>query len=276
MTIVRSLLQHEVSLNRALKLCGMAKKRWYYEPKRRETDVDLDMLQMIRRSGTRDRSTAPEGWPLRCPEGWAGWSTANGAPHLQEDGVGRATTHAGPQGPLDADQGGPPQRGLGDGPHTMSGAVRWIGGVSASTCWTSSPGNGSPTGSVHWPLQMSLSSRWWRRSPLPNPTARSSHSNATTAPSMRAKNSERPPPFWASISASSVPTRRSRTATWMVPRHTQARVHLAARFRKLSGGRGGHIRGIPGLQPFQTALCTQVCPAGRVPCIMGGKAEMRD
>ena len=48
MTMVRSMLQHGVSLNRALKLCGMAKKRWYYEPKRREVAIDLDMLQMIR------------------------------------------------------------------------------------------------------------------------------------------------------------------------------------------------------------------------------------
>ena len=48
MTIVRSLLQHGASLNRALKLCGMAKKRWYYEPKRREMDIDLAMLQMMR------------------------------------------------------------------------------------------------------------------------------------------------------------------------------------------------------------------------------------
>ena len=48
MTIVRSMLQHGVSLNRALKLCGMAKKRWYYEPKQREMAIDLDMLQMIR------------------------------------------------------------------------------------------------------------------------------------------------------------------------------------------------------------------------------------
>lgn len=45
MIIVRSLLQHEVSLNRALKLCCMAKKRWHYKPERREIDVDLDMLR---------------------------------------------------------------------------------------------------------------------------------------------------------------------------------------------------------------------------------------
>lgn len=96
----------------------------------------------------------------------------------------------------------------------MSGAVRWLGGASAPTCWTSSPGNGSPTGSVRWPLPTSPSRHRWRRSPSPSQTAQSSHSNATTAPSMQARSSGRPPPVWASIPTSSASTRRSRTATW--------------------------------------------------------------
>ena len=54
----------------------------------------------------------------------------------------------------------------------------------------------------------------------------------------------------------------------------QAQVHLAARLLNLSGGRGGHIRSIPKLQPFQAVLGTQVRPAGQVLCIMGSKAQM--
>ena len=34
MTIVQSLIQHKMSLNRALKLCGVTKKRGYYKPER--------------------------------------------------------------------------------------------------------------------------------------------------------------------------------------------------------------------------------------------------
>ena len=48
MTIVRGLLQREMSLNRALKLCGVTKKRWYHKPKRRDLAIDPDMLRMIR------------------------------------------------------------------------------------------------------------------------------------------------------------------------------------------------------------------------------------
>ena len=48
MTIVQSLMQHKMSLNKALKLCGVTKKRWYYKPKQRELVINPDMLQMIR------------------------------------------------------------------------------------------------------------------------------------------------------------------------------------------------------------------------------------
>ena len=48
MTIVQSLIQHKMSLNKALKLCGVTKKRWYYKPKQRELAINPDMLQMIR------------------------------------------------------------------------------------------------------------------------------------------------------------------------------------------------------------------------------------
>ena len=47
MTIVQSLIQHKMSLNRALNLCGVTKKRWYYKPKQRELTINLDMLRMI-------------------------------------------------------------------------------------------------------------------------------------------------------------------------------------------------------------------------------------
>ena len=45
----QSLLQREMFLNRALKLCGVTKKRWYHKPKRREMAIDLDLLRMIRK-----------------------------------------------------------------------------------------------------------------------------------------------------------------------------------------------------------------------------------
>ena len=47
MTIVQSLIQHKMSLNKALKLCGVTKKRWYYKPKQRELAINPDILQMI-------------------------------------------------------------------------------------------------------------------------------------------------------------------------------------------------------------------------------------
>lgn len=49
-----------------------------------------------------------------------------------------------------------------------------------------------------------------------------------------------------------------------------------SRALKLPEGRGGHIRGIPGLQPFQAVLCPEVRPAEQIPYIMGGEAQMRD
>ena len=47
MTIVHSLIQHKMSLNKALKLCGVTKKRLHYKPKQRELAINLDMLQII-------------------------------------------------------------------------------------------------------------------------------------------------------------------------------------------------------------------------------------
>ena len=47
MTAVQEMVRQDVSLTKALRWCGVTRKRWYYEPKPRKTATDPDMLQMI-------------------------------------------------------------------------------------------------------------------------------------------------------------------------------------------------------------------------------------
>ena len=44
----QSLIQQEMSLTKALRWCGVTRKRWYYKPKARKPAVNLDILQLIR------------------------------------------------------------------------------------------------------------------------------------------------------------------------------------------------------------------------------------
>ena len=46
--VAQSLIQQEMSLNKALRWCGMTRKRWYYMPKARQPAVNRDVLQLIR------------------------------------------------------------------------------------------------------------------------------------------------------------------------------------------------------------------------------------
>ena len=56
----------------------------------------------------RGRSTAPEGWSLRCPEGWAVVNRKTVCRIYKRMG-GTSHNVCEPQGPLDTDQGGPSQ-----------------------------------------------------------------------------------------------------------------------------------------------------------------------
>ena len=48
MMAAQSLIQQEMSLTKALRWCGVTRKRWYYKPKARKPAVNLDILQLIR------------------------------------------------------------------------------------------------------------------------------------------------------------------------------------------------------------------------------------
>ena len=51
MTVVQSLLQHKMSMNRALKMCGVTKKRWCYKPKQQELAINLHATNDTRNTG---------------------------------------------------------------------------------------------------------------------------------------------------------------------------------------------------------------------------------
>ncbi len=47
----QSLIRQEMSLNKALRWCGVTRKRWwYYKPKARESAVNRNVLQLIRQT----------------------------------------------------------------------------------------------------------------------------------------------------------------------------------------------------------------------------------
>ena len=48
MMAAQSLIHQEMSLNKALRWCGVARKRWHYKPKARESAVNRNVLQLIR------------------------------------------------------------------------------------------------------------------------------------------------------------------------------------------------------------------------------------
>ena len=48
MMAAQSLIHREMSLNKALRWCGVTRKRWYYKPKARESAVNRNVLQLIR------------------------------------------------------------------------------------------------------------------------------------------------------------------------------------------------------------------------------------
>ena len=43
----RQLNQQDMSLNKALRWCGVTRKKWYHKPKARESVADPSMMQMI-------------------------------------------------------------------------------------------------------------------------------------------------------------------------------------------------------------------------------------
>ena len=251
MTIVRSTLQHGVSLNRALKLCGIAKKRWYYEPKQREMVIDLDMLQMIREIrderpfyGTRrvaaemsrrlDRVVNRK--TVRRIYRRMGWDE----PQRMRVPKIRWT-------PIKADR---PNEGLGDGHHLcLVRSGRWMvlllqraghlhpamASYRFSTLVTADTAIESLVEAVavakpdcsRFTLQCDNGSQYAGKKFRKAASLLGIHLSFIRTHNAGAERPHR-----------------------VVPRHAQARVHLATRFLKLSGGRGGHIRGIPGLQPL--------------------------
>ena len=77
--------------------------------------VDLDML---RTTGDTRRDAVlrhTKGGRRSAQNAGLDGQPQDGAPHLQENGMGQTTTYAGSQGPLDTDQGGSFQRWLEDG-----------------------------------------------------------------------------------------------------------------------------------------------------------------
>ena len=91
MTAVQEMVRQDASLTKALKWCGVTRKRWYYKPKARKTAVDPDMLQMIQqireeRALLRDqkngRGSVQKAWHAGQPQ----TCTA----HIQENGLGSA------------------------------------------------------------------------------------------------------------------------------------------------------------------------------------------
>ena len=172
MMAAQSLIHQEMSLNKALRWCGVTRKRWYYKPKARESAVNRNVLQLIRQMreerpfyGTR-RMAAELSRMLGRPVnremvrrvyrrmGWASRRRISSAPRP----AGRQSRQ-----PV------PTRSGRRTSP--TSGAAPSTAGVTASTFWTSSPGSGSPTGSTPWPPRASPSSRSSRPSPQPSRTA---------------------------------------------------------------------------------------------------------
>ena len=49
MMAARQLNQQDMSLNKALRWCGVTRKRWYHKPKARESVADPSMMQMIQK-----------------------------------------------------------------------------------------------------------------------------------------------------------------------------------------------------------------------------------
>lgn len=82
--------------------------------------------------------------------------------------------------------------------------------MDGTTYWISLHGSGLHTASVPRPPPVAVESIVDVVS-APSQTTLHSPSSATTAPSVRAKGSERPHPFWASALRSSRPTHQSRT-----------------------------------------------------------------
>ena len=142
MMAVQKLIQQDMSLNKALRWCGVTRKRWYYVPKAWQSTVNRDALQLIQKIreerpfyGTRrmaaelsrrlDR-TVNRKLVRRVYKRMAGTSPSGPEPPRH---AGRPSRRPGPT-----------RSGRPTSP--TSGAVPSTGGVTASTFWTSSPGSG--------------------------------------------------------------------------------------------------------------------------------------
>ena len=185
----QSLIRQEISLNKALRWCGVTRKRWYYVPRARESAVDPDMLQMIQdireeRPFYGTRRTAAElsrrlnrtvnRKLVRRIYKRMGW----GLPEKASKG---AKTRWKPIRATRPNQ-------VWETDHTLH-LVRppSTGSAIASTSWTYSPDSGWPIGSTLWPPPTSPSSRWSRQSPWPNRTAPGSPCSVTTDPQYAGK-----------------------------------------------------------------------------------------
>ena len=88
MMAAQSLIHQEMSMNKALRWCGVTRKRWHYKPKARESAVNRNVLQMIRQIreerpfyGTRRMAAELSGMPdrpvnrnlVRRLYPWMGW-----------------------------------------------------------------------------------------------------------------------------------------------------------------------------------------------------------
>ena len=248
MRAVQRMVDQGMSLNGALRTCEVSKQRWYWRKKTRVSRTDANLLEMIldireRRPFYGTRRVAAElarrlGRPvnrkrIRRAYRLAGWSKP--APSQ-----GRC------QGPLEADRGGPGPTMSGRPTSRTCGAGRPTGGATASTYWTSSPGGGLPTGSTPWPppsvavdsLVEAVATAKPDCSRLTIQCDNGSQYAGKTVPKGRV-------PSWHQAQVHLEKHAPAERPHRVVPRHPQARVHLAARFLQLPADRGSHIRSVP-------------------------------
>ena len=256
-------MTRQMSLTKALKWCGVTRKRWYYKPKARETAVDTDMLQLIQQIreempfyGTR-RMAAEMSRRLGTPVNRKlvrriykrmGWSRQEGATQSTKTRW-KPVKAARPNQIWETDITyiwcGPA-----DGWCYCFNVLdiftrQWIA-YRFSTLATTGVARVAGGGCLcrqaglldaYTPVRQRFSAC---KQKIPKGHVSSGH-QSRIHPDTYAR-AERP--------------------HRVVPRHSQARIHLAARLCQISGGRGCHSSGLQGLQPSQAALGSQVRPSG--------------
>ena len=263
MTIVYSLLEREVSL----KLCGVAKKRRYRKPGRREAAICLSLLRMMREI----RDERPS-YGTRRVAAEASKSTDGAVGRRAVRRICRMTARDEPQ-------------------HSRTAKTRWTptGSDRPNEFWvtgTTHVRRGPVDGRRFCFNVPDIFTRQWFvcRSGTPATADVAIESLEAAAakpdcprPTIPARQrlpvrgqkvpkgrlpSERPPKIHPHPHAGAERPHQAFT------RNPQSRIRLAARLLQPPAGRGSHARSVPGPRPEQAALCPEACPAGRFYGIM--------